>query len=78
MIHFIADIGNILYSISIAEKKKKYPGAEIKNDVSRRKDDERRISARGCRTTYCDTRMKNDVRRKEDGKRRISACIFVL
>ena len=48
-------------------------GARMKNDVSRRADEQRRISARRCRTTYLGARMKNHVPRREDEERRISA-----
>ena len=38
--------------------------AEWKKNVSRREDEERRISPRGWRTTYVVVRMKNDVSRR--------------
>ena len=41
-----------------------YLVARMKNDVSQREDEERRISSRGWRKTYLGARMKNDVYRR--------------
>ena len=47
--------------------------AERKKNVSRRRDEERRISVRGWRTTYLGASMKNGASRREHEERRISA-----
>ena len=58
-----------------------YLGAQLKNDGSRRADEERRISPSGSRTTHLaartknnvsSARMKNAVSHRADPERRIS------
>ena len=62
----------ILFGYRRLSGRRKYLGALIKNDVSRRVDEERRISPRKWITTYLATKIKHDVSWRADEVRCIS------